>query len=89
MLTTLLPTLTTSPLHYLNDPACPTLRSVVIADNTRTGATAFADMLEAARLPGSDFRNLFDYEGTGLEGVEKLDRHDVVNLQFTSYVSML
>lgn len=87
MLNELLPSLTTSENHKLNDPACPTLRSIVIVDNTGKGTKQFETLLETESLAGHDFRRLFEWDGDGLQGAEESDRHDVINLQFTSYIS--
>jgi acyl-CoA synthetase (AMP-forming)/AMP-acid ligase II len=84
MLNELLPSLATSNNHELADPACPSLKSIVIVDNTGKGATEFEKGLQQESLGGHDFRRLFDWEGEGLHGAEVSDCHDVINLQFTS-----
>lgn len=86
MLNSLFPSLTASAPHEMNDPACPALKSVIFVDNTGLGADKFNLMLENEQLSGRDFRSLLEWEGVGVKA-EKLDRHEVVNLQFTSYVT--
>lgn len=78
----LLPTLATSPLHHLADPACPSLKSIIVVDNTNLGAPAFGQFLAENGLAGADFRNVLAFSGPPIK--PQLDNNEVINLQFTS-----
>ncbi|KAL8291510.1 hypothetical protein RQP46_002488 [Phenoliferia psychrophenolica] len=78
----LLPSLSSSPVHQLNDPACPSLKSVILVDNTSLGATAFADFLADNQVAESDFRNVLEWDGPPPKA--ELANSEVINLQFTS-----
>ena len=78
----LLPSLSSSRVHELNEPACPSLRSVILVDNTHLGANAFGDFLAENGGPGSDFRNVLEWDGTPPR--MDLVNSEVINLQFTS-----
>lgn len=87
LLRELLPSLTSSAPRSLSDPACPTLRSIVICDNTKLGAKEFEKYLASEGFAGRDFRGILEWDGVGVNGGEKLDSQDVCNLQFTRRVS--
>lgn len=86
VLKTLLPSLVDSDLHELNEPLCPSLRSVVLVDNTILGTEGFRELLREQGVEKSvlDFRHLFVDGDGGIEGRESLTNSEVINLQFTS-----
>ncbi|SCZ98056.1 BZ3500_MvSof-1268-A1-R1_Chr3-3g06546 [Microbotryum saponariae] len=86
MLRQLFPALASTPADQdLHDEVCPTLKQIVIVDNTKLGAVEFGKMLEEEGFTGRDARHWFDWSsaGTTLE-VEGQSVEDVVNHQFTS-----
>lgn len=79
LLKSLLTTLSTgeSTSTHLSDPACPSLKEIIVVDNTFLGAKGFGDFLEAEGMErASDFRTCFEWEGEGVPGAEKCDIQD-------------
>lgn len=93
----MLPSLTTSPslnesplfssrkhITSIEDSECPSLRSIFVCDNTPLGADGFGKFLGSVGF-GSDFRELMEWEGVGITGVDRLSSpNDIINMQFTS-----
>lgn len=99
MLHTLLPTLSSTSststrdakVQELSDPACPTLRRILMVDNTDLGATGFAELLKSEGLGGMDARCVLAYqpiEGQAVMEYEKCYNTEG-NLQVSSFSSTL
>ncbi|SCV74804.1 BQ2448_7833 [Microbotryum intermedium] len=89
MLRQLFPGLATTPVEQeLQEQVCPTLKQIVIVDNTKLGALEFGKMLEQEGFKGRDARHWFEWDSsTGNSNsaqVEGQSVHDVINHQFTS-----
>ncbi|KAM0746277.1 acetyl-CoA synthetase-like protein [Meredithblackwellia eburnea MCA 4105] len=70
-------------IGQISEPACPSLKSIVMVDNTVDGRDKFEEKLQELSLPGLDFRQLLVWDKKPLKS-EKLDNHEIINLQFTS-----
>ncbi|KAK4705140.1 hypothetical protein P7C70_g1067, partial [Phenoliferia sp. Uapishka_3] len=83
----LLPALSGSNPHGLQDVSLPELKSIVLVDNTNIGAESFAAFLEEEKVGGMGWRDVLEQSGIEKKLVgepEKLFSQEVINLQFTS-----